>query len=217
MTNESPDGLDPDRVEASFTRSDGRYRFARWGRPLVPAVFGVEIDDQRAMVEAIGAVAGIGGLRLAEQDPELGVNCLVFVCTAWRELRAVPGLDRLVPDLPRLTTVLEASGANQYRIFGFEGEGRPGAIRICITLLRLDDDLARFPWRVLATGQAVQAMLLWSDHAFTAESPVAEIEGTGRALVKPWVQALIRAAYDPALPAVAEDRAHASALVAALG
>jgi hypothetical protein len=217
MNDPAPnDDLAPARVEALFTRSDGAYRFARWGRPLAPAVFGLGGEDRRVFVEALGAVAGLGGLALAEEDPELGANCLVLACDAWAELRGVPGLDRLIPDLARLVTVLEASGANQYRIFGFEddGAGRPGAIRICVTLLRLDEDLARFPVRVLAAGQAVQALLLWSDHAFTAESPVAEIAGTGRALVKPWAQALVRAAYDAGLPDAADEPAHAARLAA---
>ena len=31
----------PEAVAALFTRSDGSYLFARWGRPIVPVVFGV--------------------------------------------------------------------------------------------------------------------------------------------------------------------------------
>lgn len=216
MKDPDRDDLGPGRVEALFTRSRGGYRFARWGRPLAPVVFGIGADETRVFVEAIASVAGLGGLDVIDEDPELGANCLVLVCHGWGELREVPGLGRLIPDLMRLLTVLEASGANQYRIFGFEPDdaGQPGAIRLCITLLRLDADLARVPWRVLSAGQATQAMLLWSDHAFTAESPVAEIASLGRALVKPWVQALVRAAYDPALPAASDDPAHAARLAA---
>ncbi|MEM6489340.1 MAG: hypothetical protein AAF677_13915 [Pseudomonadota bacterium] len=217
------DGVDEARVRALFTRSDGRYRFARWGRAVAPAIFGLDGESARVMGEALRATASLAGLDTVDEDPELGANAFVFACGAWGDLREVPGLDRLIPDLARLTQVLSAAGANQYRIFGFDGaEGaapgpgaRPGAIRIAITLLRLDDAFARYPWRVTAAGQAVQSMLLWSDHAFTAESPVAEIQGVGRALAKPWVQALIRAAYDPALPAATDDPAHATALASA--
>lgn len=29
-------------VEQLFTRADGAYVFARWGRPIVPVIFGVD-------------------------------------------------------------------------------------------------------------------------------------------------------------------------------
>ncbi len=35
--------LDAKAVEAMFTRGDGGYMCARWGRPIAPVVFGVEI------------------------------------------------------------------------------------------------------------------------------------------------------------------------------
>ncbi|MEO0762609.1 MAG: hypothetical protein AAFZ09_12505, partial [Pseudomonadota bacterium] len=69
-------------------------------------------------------------------------------------------------------------------------------------------------WRVLAPMQVVHAMVLWSDTAFIDESPVDAVEGTGRALVKPWVQTVIRTAYDPGLPDHADNPAHAGDLVA---
>ncbi|MEM6972188.1 MAG: hypothetical protein AAF577_05220 [Pseudomonadota bacterium] len=207
-----------ERVEALFTRSDGYYRFARWARPLVPACFGLEDEAARVMREAIGAVAALTGLGTAAEDPDLGVNTMVFACEDWVDLRATPGLDQLIPDIARLTQVLAAAGANQYRIFGFEPEGaaHPGAIRLSITLIRWDEDLARLPWRVIAASQSVQSVLLWSDHAFTAESPVAEIEGTGRAVVVPFVQDLVRAAHAPGLPDAADDAAHAALLAGAM-
>ncbi|MEL6766527.1 MAG: hypothetical protein AAFP17_05055 [Pseudomonadota bacterium] len=208
-------------IRALFTRSDGAYRFARWGRPLVPALFGLTEEGERIWREALRASGSIGGLALAEEDPELGVNFLVFSCNAWAELRAVPGMDRLVPDLQRLLGVLEASGANQYRIFGFAPAAAggtdpeaPGPIRICITLLRRDDVFATMSERALALGQCVQGLLLWSDHAFTAESPVAAIEGVGRAVVTPRLQHVLRAAYAPTLPDAADDPSHAAGMAA---
>ncbi|MEL6265111.1 MAG: hypothetical protein AAFR52_05605 [Pseudomonadota bacterium] len=208
--------LSVERVSWLFTRADGSYRFARWGRPLVPALFGGLRNDERMLQEATASVGALGGLSVAPEDPDLGANFLVFTCKEWSELRRVPGMERLVPDIHKLTTVLEASGANQYRIFGFEPDtaGRPGAIRVCVTLLRMDDVLSGMGWRVLAPMQVVHAMVLWSDTAFIDESPVDAVEGTGRALVKPWVQTVIRTAYDPGLPDHADNPAHAGDLVA---
>ena len=31
--------MTPEQIEACFTRDDGRFAFARWGRPIVPVVF----------------------------------------------------------------------------------------------------------------------------------------------------------------------------------
>ncbi|MEL6336500.1 MAG: hypothetical protein AAFQ88_07605 [Pseudomonadota bacterium] len=217
MTGEQDEALSEARVAALFTRSDGTYRFARWGRPLVPAVFGLPEVEERALIETVRAVASLGPGAAAE-DPDMGANFLVFFCSDWTELRAVPGLPKLVPDLERLTAVLAAAGANQYRIFGFDPdrdpgrEGQPGAIRVCITLLRLDDNLEALGPRGLALSQTVMGLLLWSDHAFTRESTVATFEGTERTLVKPWVQAVIRAAYSPGLPDAAEEEWHARQL-----
>jgi hypothetical protein len=200
---------EPARVAALFTREGGAFRFARWGRPLAPAVFGTDAEGERTVVEALAATAGLAGLPLSPQDPELGANFLVFFCTEWTALKAAPGLDRLIPDLDRLLSVLAGAGANQYRIFGFD---EVGSIRLCLVLLRYDDDLKQVSARTLALAQAVQSLLLWSDRAFTAEGPVALVEG--RAVVEPWLADLVRAAYDPALPATADDPAFAHRLAA---
>jgi hypothetical protein len=189
-------------VAALFTRSDGRFRFARWDRPLVPVITGTDEEGARIFEHALGAVAGLGGLPIAGTDPELGANFLVFFCSSWTELPAIPGLARLVPDLDRLLSVLQGAGANQYRIFGFDDAG---AIRICLVLLRYDDDLKRVSARTLALSQSVQSLLLWSDGAFTAESPLALLAPEGRAVVKPWHADLVRAAYDRALPAASDE------------
>lgn len=200
-----------DRVGALFTRSDGAFRFARWGRSPTPAVFGTDAAGEAIMTDALRAVAGLGGLSLATCDPELGANLLVFFCTAWDDLAEVPSLPRLVPDLDRLLAVLKAAGANQYRIFGFDDAG---AIRLCMILLRYDSDLQRVSAQTLAVSQAVQSLLLWSDSAFTADSPVGVLAASGRAVVKPWHAELVRAAYDPALPHASVDPALALRLQA---
>jgi hypothetical protein len=201
-----------DRIAALFTRSDGAFRFARWARPLAPVIFGTDAEGDRIFLEALTAVAGLAGLAVNGSDPELGANLLVFFCEDWAELTVTPGMDRLVPDVGRLVSVLKAAGANQYRIFAFDERG---AIRLCLVLLRYDDDLRRVSARTLAVTQGVQSLLLWSDDAFRAESPVALWEG--RALVKPWFADLVRAAYDPVLPAASADPALALRLAARMG
>jgi len=66
-----------DEVERLF-RQSGAYRFARWGRPIVPVVFGVD-DASLAFVKgAIEAVVQLAGHKMAETDPELGANLLLF-------------------------------------------------------------------------------------------------------------------------------------------
>jgi hypothetical protein len=202
------------RIAALFTRSDGAFRFARWGRPIAPVAFGTDDEGERILRGALAAVAGLGGLRVADGDPELGANLLTFFCGDWSELAATPGLDRLIPGLPKLIAVLKAAGANQYRIFDFDDAG---AIRLCLLLLRYDDDLRRVSAQTLATTQAFQSLLLWSDRAFTAESPIARIVETGRAVVKPWFADLARAAYDPTLPAASRDPALSLRLAARMG
>ncbi len=201
------------RVEALFTRSDGGYRFARWERDLAPAIMGTEAEGERLLREGLAAAAGLAGRRVVESDPDLGANYLVFLVDAWPRLKEVPGIERLIPDIDRLISVLGASGANQYRIFDFE---EAGAIRLTITLLRLDADLAKLPPRAFALSQAVMGLLLWSDRAFLGESPVAMTEG-GRAVILPEFQEILRAAYAPDLPAAASDPAHAGEIAARMG
>ena len=85
-------------VEALFTRADGKYAFARWGRPIAPIVFGVEAETLSVIKGAFEAVVALAGHNMAETDPELGSNCMVFFFRDWAELIEVPDLDRLVPD-----------------------------------------------------------------------------------------------------------------------
>jgi hypothetical protein len=192
------------RIAALFTRADGSFRFARWGRPLAPMVYGTNDEGIGIVEAALGEVAGLGGLRLAGTDPELGANFLVFFCRDWAELPQVPGLGRMIPELADLVARLAGAGANQYRLFGFDGAG---AIRFCITLIRYDAELQRVPAQALALGQCLQGLLLWSERAFAAESPIAIAPGGGQAVVKPWYRALIGAAYDAAIPVASAEPA----------
>lgn len=208
-------------IEALFTRGDGEggFRFARWGRPFAPAVFGTDDDGIRLIEDALRALAPLTGLPLADTDPELGANFLVFFVNDWDELTATPTLDKLIPDVARLVSVLKGAGANQYRIFGFEpgADGAPGAIRICVTLLRYDADLQAVTPPALALTQVAQALLLWSDQAFRAQSPIALVEledGPLRAALRPEIADVLRAAYDPAIPPASREPALALRLAA---
>ena len=199
-----------EETRALFTRSDGRYLFARWGRPIVPVVFGVEEATLGVVKGAIEAVVALAGHRMAETDPELGANFMMFFLRDWRELLDVPDLDRLIPELDDLVQRLEAAEANQYRVFRFDAEG---GIRACFAFVRMDAELSAVPAEVLALNQAMQAILLWSDMAFTDRSALARAQG-GATILRPEVAGLIRAAYDPVLPVMAQDVAHALRLSA---
>ncbi len=203
--------LSPEQIEALFTRSDGSYLCARWGRPIVPIVFGIEDETLSVVKGAFEAVCALSGHTMAETDPELGANTMVFFCRDWNELNQVPDLDRLVPDLGPLVTRLSAQDANQYRIFRFD-EG--GAIRACFIFIRMDSEMSKVPAETLALSQAVQTILLWSDRAFTDASALAMADGV--AVLRPEIAGVIRGVYDPVMPAVAQDASHALRLFARL-
>lgn len=201
--------MDATDVEALFTRADGTYLCARWGRPIVPVVFGVEDDAIGVLKGAFEAVCALAGHHMAETDPELGVNVMMFFCRNWDELTAVRDLDRLVPELGELVVRLIKADANQYRIFRFDDDG---AIRACFIFLRMDDNLAAVPAETLALSQAVQSIVLWSDVAFRDASPLALADGV--AVLRPDIAGVIRAAYDLVMPVVAHDPSHALRLAA---
>ncbi|MCB5200212.1 hypothetical protein LGQ03_13255 [Loktanella sp. TSTF-M6] len=195
-----------------FTRSDGTYLCARWGRPIVPVVFGVDDATLSVFKGAIEAIVALAGHKMAETDGELGANLMVFFCRDWHELSDVPHLDRLVPELDALVARLQAAQANQYRIFRFDPDG---AVKAAFVFLRMDQHLEAVPADTLALSQAVQTILLWSDTAFMDASPLAILDGA--AVVRPVVAQVIRAAYDPVMPVVAHDPAHALRLAARVG
>ncbi len=204
--------MDATEIEDLFERSTGEYVFARWGRPLAPIVFGVADETLGVVKGAIEAVGALAGLELAETDPELGANFMWFFFREWSELEDVPDLDRLVPDLGPLVSRLEEAGANQYRIFRFD---EAGAIRACFVFLKMDAELSAIPAQTLALGQVVQSVLLWSDRAFSGQSPLAVANDT--VILRPEIAGVIRAAYDPVLPGAAQDKSHAMRLAARVG
>ncbi|PTW50185.1 MULTISPECIES: hypothetical protein [Rhodovulum] len=205
--------MTPDEVTALFTRSDGDYLFARWGRPIAPVVFGVDDATLATFKGACEAVVSLAGHQLTETDPDLGSNLIVFFFEDWLELVRVPHLDRLVPDLVRRVGRLQAAGANQYRFFRFDEDG---AIRAAFVFVRMDADLARVPAESIALNQMVQTILLWSDTAFAERSPLARTPD-GTLVLRPEIAAVIRAGYDPAMPTVARDSSHALRLAARIG
>ena len=201
--------IESQTIEQLFTRADGAYVFARWGRPIVPVVFGVDDASLAVFKGAIEAVVTLASHQMAETDMELGANLMIFFCQDWDEMTEVPHLDKLVPDLAPLVGRLKQADANQYRIFRFD---EAGAIRAAFVFLRMDDHLAAVPADTLALSQAVQTILLWSDTAFDEVPPLAMVEG--QAMLRPEIADVIRAAYDPVMPAMARDASHALRIAA---
>lgn len=206
---ETQGGLTPEAVAALFTRRDGSYGFARWGRPIVPVVFGVEDATLAVVKGALEAICALAGHKMSEMDPEQGTNLMVFFLRDWDELRAVPDLGRLVEGLPERLDGLSAEGATQYRVFRFDADG---SIRAAFVFVRMDAALAEMLAEELALGQVVRVMLDWGEGAFAMRSPLAKVGG--RVVLRPKVAAVIRAAYDPVLPGAATDVSHALRLYA---
>ncbi|WP_128254618.1 hypothetical protein [Falsirhodobacter deserti] len=187
--------MTPDQIAPLFTHSDG-FRCARWGRPIVPIVFGVQDDTLSLVKGALEAVVCAANHRMAEHDPELGANLMVFFFRDWEELKAVPNLDQLVPDPSTLS-------GDVARMFRFDSQG---AIRLGLLFLRMGGTLADAPAEPLVLDQAARMMLTWA-----GDPPMLE----GGAL-RPDIAAILRAAYDPVLPARAGDASHALRLAARL-
>ncbi|AFO90318.1 hypothetical protein D1822_02920 [Phaeobacter inhibens] len=205
--------MTPAEIEALFTRADGAYAFARWGRPIAPIVFGVEDETLKTVKGALEAVVTLAGHQMAETDPELGANLMLFFFRDWDELLEVPDLGRLIPDLDPLVARLKQADASQYRAFRFDDQG---GIQACFTFLRMSGDMARLPAETLALTQAVQTMLTWGDSAFAETSPLAVLPDTGATILRPEIAGVIAAAYDRMMPVSAADSSHALRLFARL-
>lgn len=203
--------LDAARIEALFQTEQGDFRFARWGRPIAPVVFGVDDNILTPLKGAMSTVAGLAGLQFSETDPEFGANFMIFVCRDWDELLLVPDLDQLIPNFAAIVSSLKTANASQYRTFFFDDDG---AIKMCVSLMRFNDKMAGMSVDALGTAQMMQALLLWGAHAFDTESPIALIAKTSACVVKPPYIALLRAAYDGALPCASNDASLALRLAA---
>ncbi|MCT4558382.1 MAG: hypothetical protein N4A61_10025 [Pelagimonas sp.] len=199
-----------DEIEQLFTRKDGSYFCARWGRPISPIVFGVEEETLQIVKGAFEAVCAMSGHKMAETDPELGANAMMFFFRDWDELLGVPDLHRMIDDLEPMVARLKVAQANQYRVFRFDTDG---AICACFVFLRMDQALSQMPAETLALTQVVQSILVWSDQAFATRSPLGQLEN-GHVVLRPDIASVVRAAYDPVMPAVTEDPIHAMRLMA---
>lgn len=182
-----------EEVSAHFTR-DGRYAFARWGRPIAPVIFGLADESLTVFRDVLRAVVAHSGHQLAETDPEMGANLLCFFVRDWDELRDLPDLEALTGQ-SGLAERLRELDADQYRIFRYDGDG---GIRACICFVRLAGVWAEAHTAVLAERLSVQAMLDFAVDV-TPSAGLAQ---------------LIRAAYDPVLPHAAQDVSHALRLAA---
>ncbi|MCP4823839.1 MAG: hypothetical protein GY892_06940 [Shimia sp.] len=205
--------MTPQDVEALFTRPDGSYGFARWSRPIAPVVFGVEEATLQTVKGALEAVATLVGHQMAETDPELGSNLMMFFFREWDELLEVPDLERLIPDLKVLVGRLQEADATQYRAFRFENDG---SIQAAFVFLRMNDEMAKIPAEALALGEAVQTIVTWGPQAFAEQSPLAVVPESGATVLRPEIAAVIAAAYDRMMPVAAEDASHALRLFARL-
>ncbi len=201
-----------EQVEQLFTRSDGSYLFARWGRPIVPIVFGVEASTLGLVKGAVEAVVAMAGHKMSDHDADIGANLMIFFFRDWQELLEVPNLDQMIDGLSDIVVRLDDAGANQYRVFRFD---EAGAIKACFAFIRMDAALDEVPAETIALNQAVQMICLWSDRAFASASPLGMANGL--AVIRPEIGDVIRAVYDPVMPAVAQDKSHALRLAARVG
>lgn len=185
-------------VRAAFTGPQG-YRFARWRRPIVPIVFGVDDATLSAVKGGIEAVVATAGHRMAETDAEMGANLFVFFLRDWSELGEARDLEGLVGPVVPLAARLAAAGAARYVAHRLEGDG---AIRAAVVLERVSggEDAG-----ALALGIAARSLLTWG---LDAPSPMAHGGLT------PEAAELIRAAYDPVLPDASAAPSHALRLAA---
>lgn len=202
--------MTPDEIQTLFTR-DGSDAFARWGRPIAPVVFGVDDTTLATLKAALQAVAALAGREIADTDPELGANLMIFFLANWDELLGVPNLGDLIPDLAGTVARLETADANRYRAFRYD---RNGAIKAGFVFLAMRGGLETLPAETVALGEAVECMLAWGDAAFAATSPLALHPDAGVTILRPEIAEVIRAAYDPVLPDAAADPSHALRLFA---
>lgn len=186
--------MTPDEIGALFMREDGSFLCARWGRPVAPVIFGLADETLGIFRAAIRAGFAHAGHPVAETDPEMGANLMLFFVRDWGELEAVPDLDQLTGQ-PGLPARLAAAGADQYRIFRFDPAG---GIRACLGFLRMSGALGD-----AHPGHLAEAVVMRSALSFARDVAPG-----------PELAALIRAAYDPVLPVAARDPAHALRLAA---
>lgn len=197
---------------AEMFDTDGAFRFARWARSMAPVVFGIEGDSMQVMHAAFQTVAGMTRMGVAEIDPELGSNVMMFFCRDWDELLSVPDLDKMVPDIAQLVPKLIAQNANSYRTFRFEDGG---AIKAAFVFVNMSGAMGEMSAQELALSQVVQITLTWGA-GFAKTSPLAVLPD-GRAVIRPEIVDVIRAAYASNIPANSDDASLALRIAARIG
>ncbi|MFV0473149.1 MAG: hypothetical protein ACK5MQ_02760 [Pikeienuella sp.] len=193
------------------------FKFARWGCPIAPTVIGLDDAGTRLFAEAVKLVAGVASAEIEDIDPEMGANFLIYVMQDWAHASRAPNLPNFLPDLPALIERLTEADANRYRVFAFDDQG---AIRAAITLLRYDEKMRAAPVDYIALTEAALGVLVYDEAGISADRPVIMAgigEDAPRAALDPWHARLIRAAYDPTIPAGAKDPSLAMRLAARIG
>ncbi|WBU63253.1 hypothetical protein [Paracoccus aerodenitrificans] len=187
--------LTTDEITDLFTR-DGTYLCARWGRPVAPVIFSLADETLDIFRAALHAAYRHAGHPISDTDPEMGANLMIFFCRNWDEIAGIPDLDRLTGQ-DGLAERLQSQHADHYQIFRFDPGG---AIRACLSFIRIGGALADAHPGVLAETIAMRSML-----SFAREITPS-----------PELARLIRAAYDPVMPDMAGDPSHAFRLAARL-
>lgn len=206
--------LDADRITRLF--GGDAFKFARWGTAISPVVVGLDTKGAQLFEEAIGAVAELAGVATEELDAEMGANMMIYIMSDWAHAARAPNLPNFLPNLPELVERLTKANANRYRVFAFDDQG---AIRASITLLRYDEQMQAAPVDYIALSEAALAMLVYDEAGVAEDRPVvmAQFEDENedpRAILEPWHAMLIRAAYDPTIPAGSKDPSLALRLAA---
>lgn len=197
--------LSPQHIETMFMHSDG-YRFARWARPIVPVVFGVEDETLGIMKTAIATTVGITGRKIEELDPEIGANFMWFFCKDWEEILDIPKLEKLIPNLKEIISTLQSNNINTHRVFSFEATG---GIKLCVVLICLKGEVATISIDALTMRETFLALTLWSSSYFLKINPIAVIATNTLCVVKPKYAVVLRAIYNPILPNATTDKTHA--------
>lgn len=204
------------RIQALF--GGDAFKFARWGGAICPIVVGLDDKGARLFEEAIGAVVDLAGAKMEEIDPEMGANMFIYVMSDWSNATIAPNLGSFIPDLPALVERLNEANANRYRVFAFDDQG---AIRASITMLRYDAQMQEAPVDYIALTEAMLAMLVFDERGVSEDRPVVmakfEDDEEARAILNPWHARLLKAAYDPTIPAGSKDPALAMRLAARIG
>lgn len=206
----TPDDNNLRKIKSLFCH-DGEYHFSRWNKSIVPVIFGTDDDSLTILKDAFAKVISYSTINMADFDPELGANFMIFFCKDWKELEFVQNLNQILPKPEILLKRLQGSKSNQYRLFRFT---KNGSINFCIQLLKYDHEMSSISTYSLGLNQILKSIVFWSPTAFDKESPIEKLSGCDLPNIRPFFRSLITAAYDPVLPNQSRDEAHALRLLA---